>query len=95
MVMMGDFGGWLFWPFGLAFAGAMAVVMILFLVFWIWMIVDCAKRKFRSNVEKVVWLIIVVFAHWVGALAYLIIIKLYNKTGLFSGESIKGKKRKK
>lgn len=76
------FDNWLFWPFGLAFAGAMAVVMILFLVFWIWMIVDCAKRKFANSVEKIVWLVIVVLLGWVGALAYLIIIKMINIKGL-------------
>lgn len=81
-MVMGDFGGWLFWPFGFAFVGLMAVVMVVLVAFWIWMIVDCAKRKFANSGEKIVWLVIVVIFGWVGALAYLIIIKMINTKGL-------------
>lgn len=91
--MMGDFG-WFMWPFGFAFAGLMAIVMIVVLAFWIWMIVDCAKRSFRNSVEKIIWLIIVVIFGWVGALVYLIIIKLINTKGLISGEEEKSAKKR-
>ena len=39
------FGDIFFWPFAAAFAGAWLAVGIAILAFWIWMIIDCAKRQ--------------------------------------------------
>lgn len=74
----------LFWPFALAFGGAMIIVGILLLAFWIWMLVDCAKRKFRNDVEKVIWIIAIVFCNWLGSLVYFIAVKSFNPQGLIS-----------
>lgn len=74
---------WL-WPVGFAFAGAMAIVWVLVIAFWIWMIVDVAKRTFRNSVEKVVWIVVVVLLGWLGALVYFIVIKKINPRGLSS-----------
>ena len=75
-------GDIIFWPFVAAFAGAIAVVAILVLIFWIWMLVDCAKRKFRNDVEKIIWIIVIVLLHWIGSLVYFIVIKSLNPQGL-------------
>ena len=72
----------LFWPFAAAFGGAMILVGLIILAFWIWMIIDCAKRKFKKDIEKIVWLVIIVLTSWLGALVYFIAIKFYNKKGL-------------
>ncbi len=72
----------IFWPFAAAFAGAMIVVGILFLILWIWMIIDCAKRRFRNDVEKVIWIIALVLLNWIGIIVYFIVIKSLNPTGL-------------
>ncbi len=72
----------LYWPFRGAFMGAAILLAIVFLAFWIWMIVDCAKRKFRNDVEKVLWLVIIVLGHWVGAIVYFIVVRMYNTKGL-------------
>jgi hypothetical protein len=74
--------GILWWPFAAAFGGAMMIVGILLFAFWIWMIVDVAKRKFKNDVEKIVWIVAVVIAGWVGALVYFIVIRNINKKGL-------------
>ena len=78
------FDGFWFWPFAAAFAGAWIVIGILFLAFWIWMIIDCAKRKFRNDVEKIVWIIVIVFGIWmmIGAIAYFLVVKMTNPKGL-------------
>ncbi len=76
------FDDFLFWPFAAAFAGAMIIVAILVLIFWIWMLVDAAKRNFRNTAEKVVWIIVIVLGQWVGALVYFIVIKSLNSRGL-------------
>ncbi|MGV8142371.1 MAG: PLDc N-terminal domain-containing protein [Candidatus Pacearchaeota archaeon] len=80
MGMMGS----LFWPFAWAFGGALLIVGLLLLAFWIWMIIDCAKRHFRNDIEKIIWIIVIVIAGWIGALVYFIVIKSINHGGLMS-----------
>ena len=41
--------------------------------FWIWMLVDCAVHEPSTGNEKVIWLLIILFTHFVGALLYLLI----------------------
>ena len=71
-----------FWPFVAVFAGAIAIVAILVLIFWIWMLVDCAKRRFKNDVEKIVWVVVIALCSWIGALVYFIVIKSLNPQGL-------------
>lgn len=42
-------------------------------VLWIWMIVDCATNEPSEGNDKVVWVLILIFTHWVGALIYLLV----------------------
>lgn len=72
----------IFWPFTALFAGAMFLVMIFLVVFWIWMLVDCSKRKFRNDTEKVIWILVIVFFQWLASLAYFIVIRANNPKGL-------------
>lgn len=74
--------GLLWWPV-IAGLGALAfLIAALVFVFWIWMIVDCAKRDFRKDVEKIVWIIIIVLAGWLGALIYFFVVKNSNTKGI-------------
>lgn len=72
----------LLWPFAAAFTGAVIIIGIAFLAFWIWMIIDCAQRKFKNDTEKIVWIIVIVLTQWLGSLVYFIVIKLNNPKGL-------------
>jgi hypothetical protein len=56
-----------------------AVVFILLTVFWIWMIVDCAKRDFKKENEKVVWILIIVLVGVIGSIIYYFIVKAKDK----------------
>lgn len=40
------------------------------MVFWIWMIVECATREPSQGNDKIVWIVIIVFTNWIGALIY-------------------------
>lgn len=42
-------------------------------VFWIWMIVDCATHEPSEGNDKVVWILIIVLTHIIGALIYYFI----------------------
>lgn len=78
------FDSFMWWPFGAMFAGATFIVGLLFFALWIWMIVDCAKRSFRKDVEKVIWLVVIVLGTWIGAIVYFIVVKSINQKGLIS-----------
>ena len=41
-------------------------------VFWIWMLVDCINNKRLSSDAKAVWVLIIIFTHFIGALCYLL-----------------------
>ena len=40
--------------------------------FWIWMIVDCATKEPSEGNTKIVWILIIVLTHWIGALVYFV-----------------------
>ena len=76
------FDDFIFWPFMAAFAGAMMLVAVVIIILWIWMIIDCAKRKFKNDAEKIIWIVVIVLAGWIGALVYFIVIRSLNPRGL-------------
>ena len=41
------------------------------LAFWIWMLVDCIKNEPSEGNDKVVWVLVIALAGWLGALIYL------------------------
>jgi len=58
----------LVWLLGLL----LIVASIAATVFWILMLIDCAKRDFK---DKVAWLLIIILLHGLGATLYYFIIK--------------------
>jgi hypothetical protein len=45
-------------------------IAILGAIFWIWMIIDCATNEPSEGNDKVIWILVVVLASWVGAAIY-------------------------
>ena len=45
-------------------------VGVLGTAFWIWMIVDCATREPSEGNDKIVWILIILLTHLIGALIY-------------------------
>ena len=48
-------------------------------VFWIWMIINCAQRKFKNENDKIIWILVIVLAGIVGALIYYFVVKRKNE----------------
>jgi hypothetical protein len=46
------------------------VVVLSSIGFWIWMIVDCANNETTDGATQLMWIIIIISLHWVGALIY-------------------------
>jgi len=58
---------------------AIMAVGILSLIFWIFMIVDVAKRQFKKEDDKILWLLVVILTGIIGAIIYYFMIKKPNK----------------
>lgn len=50
-------------------------IAILATVFWIWMIVDCARRNFKNDNDKILWILVIVLAGIIGAIIYYFVVK--------------------
>lgn len=54
----------------LLFFCALGLIAILGTVFWIWMLVDCATNEPANSNDKVLWILIIVLTHLLGAVIY-------------------------
>lgn len=59
-------------------------VGILGTLFWIWMLIDCATREPSEGNDKLIWIIVIIFTHLLGALIYFLVrrpkrIEIYGK----------------
>ena len=50
--------------------GLVIPLVLAAIAFWIWMLVDCATKEPSEGNDKVVWILIIVFTNWLGALIY-------------------------
>ncbi len=49
------------------------VVVLVATVFWIWMLIDCLTQEPREGNDKLIWTLVIIFTHGVGALIYLLV----------------------
>ena len=43
------------------------------LALWIWMLVEVLTRETDEGSNRLIWALVIVFAHWIGALIYLLV----------------------
>ncbi len=55
-------------------------------ILWIFMLIDCARREFKNSNDKLLWILIIVLAGFIGAVVYYFAVK--------KKDSDKGKKQK-
>jgi len=48
-------------------------IVISLTVLWIWTLIDCIKNEPTDGNERIVWVVVIAVAHWIGALIYLIV----------------------
>ncbi len=46
---------------------------ILGTVFWLWMLIDCATKEPSEGNDKLIWIIVIIFTHLLGALVYFFV----------------------
>ncbi|MCX6749545.1 MAG: PLDc N-terminal domain-containing protein [Candidatus Pacearchaeota archaeon] len=44
-------------------------------VFWIMMLIDSIKRKFKNDTEKIVWVLVIILTGILGAIIYYFVAK--------------------
>lgn len=52
-------------------------IFLLLFGFWLWMLIDCAKREFD---DKALWIILLIFLNFIAAILYYFIVKRKNIT---------------
>ncbi|MBD3259182.1 hypothetical protein GF371_00965 [Candidatus Woesearchaeota archaeon] len=50
-------------------------IMILLFIFWLLMLIDCAKRGFKNETDKVVWILVIVLVGFIGAIIYYFVVR--------------------
>lgn len=67
------------WPFWLGIplmiGSFMGLVMLIFSIFWIWMLIDVIKRDFKDPNERLIWVLVIIFTHLIGAILYYLLVK--------------------
>ena len=59
--------------FGLLFGLIFFAIAVAAFVFWIWMLVHAITNKGLADTEKIVWVLVVLFLHFLGALIYFFV----------------------
>ena len=61
-----------FWPLflWLLFVAIVSVIGVCGTIFWVWMLIDCATREPSTGNDKLIWILVIVLAHLIGALIY-------------------------
>ena len=65
--------------FMMLFFVSIFAIAVLAIIFWIFMLVDAARRNFKDENDKVVWILIVVLLGLLGAIIYYFVIKIKDK----------------
>lgn len=59
-------GGSLFFLFFLFFG----VLGVGGTILWVWMLIDCATKEPSEGNDKIIWMLVILFTHVIGALIY-------------------------
>lgn len=68
LVALGAIG----WVYGL-FLLLITLVSLAGTALWIWMLVEVLQRETDEGSQRLVWALVIVFTHWLGAVIYLAI----------------------
>ncbi len=50
--------------------------------FWVWMLVGCATKESSAGNDKLIWVLVILFTHLLGALIYLFVRRPQRKREL-------------
>jgi hypothetical protein len=57
----------------MAFALLLAPLALLTFAFWIWMLVHAITNNGLTDIQKLIWVIVIFFTHFIGAVIYFFV----------------------
>ena len=51
------------------------IIVIIAIVFWVWMLAECLRKNFKKDMDKLTWVIVLLFTNILGAILYYFMIK--------------------
>jgi formate hydrogenlyase subunit 3/multisubunit Na+/H+ antiporter MnhD subunit len=78
---MTDFLSLMPWLMAFFFVAALS---ILGTAFWLWMIVDCLTRRFDDNIEKILWVVALIFGWFFAAIVYYFAVRKISPHGILT-----------
>jgi hypothetical protein len=51
----------------------LAPLILAAFVFWIWMLISAIQNNGLTGTEKVIWVLVIIFLHFLGAFLYLLL----------------------
>jgi len=51
----------------------LGVIILAAFAFWIWMLIHAITNKGLNDTEKLIWVLVVLFLHFIGALIYFFV----------------------
>jgi hypothetical protein len=58
---------------GILFIGLLVAGGLVVFIFWIWMLIEAATKESSEGNDKIMWVIIILFTHFLGALIYFFV----------------------
>lgn len=55
------------------------LIGIMFFIFWLIMLIDSAKRKFKNDTDKIVWILVNILVGVLGALIYYFVVYIKDE----------------
>ncbi len=49
------------------------LIALAVLAFWIWMLIHAITNKGLTDTEKIVWVLVIIFVHFIGAVIYFFV----------------------
>lgn len=53
-------------------------IVVIGAILWIWALVDCIRWKHVDRKSRAIWLVVILFFTWIGALVYFIFRRLWR-----------------
>ena len=85
--------GLMFIPFFFTMGIFGFLIAILGTILWLWVLIDCVKRTFKSDTEKLVWVLVLILLGLLGAVIYYFVVKVKDNKNV-KGNKKKSKKRR-
>lgn len=60
---------------GIFFAILFSLLGLLYFIFWIWMLIDAITNPALDDIEKLIWVAVIFFLHFVGPIVYFFVAK--------------------